>query len=200
MNAYKRNFCIIVTVCLVLFCAYMFFRHHGGRDFEQLLAGDPGINVVLVTIVGQGRRIEIADKVALTYLSSAFRAAKNQGYVRTHFGYSYHADVKLNTGRSVSVGCSADDDVDGLTIGYPNNSLGDPVMFWVPLPDPIPRAISVVLREMRKPPERSSGDTILFTQMTQSAVVIRRSGTLYLFPSGRSELSNPLSRDSFVLD
>ena len=53
-------------------------------------------------------------------------------------------------------GCDTPDDVVGLNISYPfSDSLisipDDPIVYWVPLEQPIPEPVSAILVQMRNP-------------------------------------------------
>lgn len=121
------------------------------RRFERLLRGDATVRIESVKIHGQQMTIRFDDQDAIDYLTTSIRQAKAEGYVPTHCGYSYSATVDVGSSLPITVGFSPADPADGVTIGFPNDSLDDPKYYWVEFPQPIPTPIADALRRMRTP-------------------------------------------------
>ncbi len=105
-----------------------------------------------MVVRGHGQVIGINGQPSLEYLTLAFRSASNEGYVPSHIGASYHADVQFGTGSPVLVGLYVPDDVSGVTVGFPMDRFEDPHYYWIPLPQPIPASVSAAIEKIRGHP------------------------------------------------
>lgn len=122
-------------------------------SLDKLLAGENGIELVSVTIVGQSLEMVLKDPEIIQYLKQSFGAASKEGYVPKNKkqGLTYRALLKHSAG-VITVGFSAPEDPDGFQIAYPWDSLfgGDPIYYFVPLPEPRPPIISDVIAKMKR--------------------------------------------------
>ena len=143
----------VASLCVLAFLgviASLFFGTSTSREFERLLAGENGVEIKSLKIVGQGLKIEFDDSPAMKYVTDSFRRASKEGFVPTHqHGHTFGAHVVLSNGESVRVGCWTPDDTDGFTISYPSDSLADPTYYWIPLARPAPKLVSDALGQMR---------------------------------------------------
>jgi hypothetical protein len=132
------------------------WRHFHGEphyNLERLLAGDDQVEVFSLAITGQRQSLELSDPASMRYLTAAFRSATKTGFFPMYIGNTYHADVRMGPAGSERLGLEVPEEADGLTV-FPNDTPGDAVYYWVPLPGPMPPAVSAALGRMRKPPPR----------------------------------------------
>jgi hypothetical protein len=158
MTRHTKNSVGATTIILILLAtvgAFWFTYYLPRRDFERLVAGDTEIEITSIAIVGQGQELAVTDAAALKYCAHAFRSALKMGYVPylgkgDRIGNTYYADIGLGAARPVKVTCNVPDNVEGMNIGYPADGLGDPIYYWLELPQPVPPAVSATLARMRK--------------------------------------------------
>jgi hypothetical protein len=153
VKANKKTVCgaVALLVLALAFGGCWLFDWEPRRNLQRLLRGEGEVDLVAVTVSGQGQRIELSDRESLTYLTHAFRSAEAQGYVPVRTGVTYYAEMKVSRTGTVRVGLYVPADVDGLTIAYPVDSFGDPLYYWVPFPRPMPGPVSAALARMRSP-------------------------------------------------
>jgi hypothetical protein len=120
------------------------------RDFGRLLAGDDGIELKSLTLVGQGQTITLGDPTTMEYLARSFRSASKERLIRDH-GHSYCAYIDLGWGTVVMACCDTPDNADGITIAFPYHNVDDPPQYWISFAQPMPPALSAALFKMRHP-------------------------------------------------
>jgi hypothetical protein len=153
MKPAKRTGCgsVVILAIAASLGAWWFAEEAPSRDFEDLLKGNNQVTVVSVRIEGHGRRIDLRDAESMQYLTLAFRSAQREGYVPTHAGTTYTAEMRLSRGGSVTVGYHVPSSVNGLTVAYPLNAFADPTYYWVPLSVPMPNEVSRAITQMSSP-------------------------------------------------
>ena len=155
VRAMAMRFVLLFVLVIVALCAlaFLFLGSSSSHEFERLLSDAGKVEIMSMKITGQGREVMLNDPVAAKYLTESFQQASKEGFVPKHEGgYTYYAYIVLSNGDSVMVGCWTPDGTDGLTIAYPYDSLGDPTYYWIPFAEPMPRAVSAALGQMRDPP------------------------------------------------
>ena len=135
--------CVAIPACLACF-AYSWSA--ANRDFERLLGGDRCTSIQRIDIsVPNGRAVRIDDPTLLEYLSEMFRHAEpHEG----ECGISYQVEFRLSTGRRITCGIEIPRSSDEITIGFPFYTMGDPVLYGVPLRRPIPKELDEVFFEL----------------------------------------------------
>ncbi len=126
------------------------------RGFERLIRGDNEVELNSLTISGQGMRIELSDPDSVRYLTNMFRSAEAEGHVPGRSGLSYYAKANISGHGSVTIGLYVPEDVEGVTISYPIDSLWEPQYLWVRFSNPMPAVLSAALEQMKCPPACNS--------------------------------------------
>jgi hypothetical protein len=141
---------MFLFACIITpFALWWVYWYQPRNDVTRLLEGHNTMRISSLVITGQGGRYVLSDPLGLQYLTDAFRTAVKEGYTTNHVGRSYDADIALGSGRKVLIGIQVPKHEAGMTISFPLDGLDDPIYYWVPLAEPIPEVVSIVLHQLK---------------------------------------------------